>query len=70
MVEDQETEDLHFNILKEYKRETNMDENEFLHYDTPCTVDNQIMLLKQAGFSEVKKVWREENTTMLVAKKK
>lgn len=39
------------------------------HYDTPCTIDNQIRLLKDAGFKTVEKVFRIENTTILVAYK-
>ncbi len=44
-------------------------EDEFIHYDTPCTVENQIRLLKGAGFKNVQQVMRIENTTMLVARK-
>ena len=45
----------------------NISENAFYHYDTPCTVNNQITMLKQAGFSEVVQKFRIENTTILCA---
>jgi hypothetical protein len=40
-----------------------------LNNHTPCTLDNQIAILKKAGFSSVKMVWRIKNTTIVVAKK-
>jgi len=39
------------------------------HYDTPCTVENQIKMLLTAGFSKVNKVWQKGNTVILVATK-
>ncbi len=39
------------------------------HYDIPCTVAQQIALLREAGFSAVQSLYREENTTLLAAKK-
>lgn len=50
-------------------KEQGLKDDEFFHYDTPCTIDNQIMLLKKAGFKAVEQVLRIENTTILVAKK-
>jgi len=39
------------------------------HYDTPLTVAHQVELLLSASFVTVRKVWREQNTTLLIAKK-
>ena len=47
----------------------NISEDEFYHYDTPFTVDNQIKMLREAGFGAVEMIMRIENTTMLVARK-
>ena len=69
MVLTQTEEDHWFRENARLRKEQGIGEDEFYHYDTPCTVDNQIMLLKSAGFSSVKQVFRKENTTMLVAKK-
>lgn len=59
-----------FSENERLRRKQGIGENEFFHYDTPCTVDNQIKMLKNAGFSDVEKVMRIENTTMLVARKR
>ncbi len=69
MVLTQAEEDHWFSENERLRKEQGIDEEEFYHYDTPCTVDNQIVLLKSAGFSSVEQVFRKENTTMLVAKK-
>lgn len=42
---------------------------EYYHYDTPCTVDNQIKMLMNAGFSSVERVFRKGGTTLLLARK-
>ncbi len=69
MVTDQDEEDFYFEENKRIRKEQNLSNNEFYHYDTPCTIDNQIKLFKNAGFKTVTKVWRVENTTMIVAEK-
>lgn len=69
MVIDQVVEDKLFAENARIRREMNAPDNEFYHFDTPCTVDNQIAMLKKAGFSAVEMVWRVENTTIIVARK-
>lgn len=69
MVESQEDEDFYYSENKRIREEQNIPEGEFYHYDTPCTIDNQIKLLTKAGFKVVKMNWRMENTTIIVAKK-
>lgn len=69
MVQSQEEEDLYFRENERIRREMGLSDDEFYHYDTPCTITNQITMLKTAGFSNVKQVFREENTTILVAEK-
>lgn len=69
MVLTQDEEDHWFRENARLRKEQGIGEDEFYHYDTPCTVKNQIRLLKSAGFSSVEQVFRKENTTMLVAKK-
>ena len=69
MVLKQEEEDFYFLENERMRKEQNIPEGVFCHYDTPCTVENQIKLLKNAGFKTVKQVFRMENTTMLVASK-
>ena len=69
MVETEEEESRWFSENKRIRKEQGIGENEYFHYDTPCTVNNQIRLLNSAGFATVKQVMRIENTTMLVARK-
>ncbi len=69
MVEKQEEEDFWFSENEKLHKENGITDEGYYHYDTPCTIDNQIMLLKKVGFSKVTKVFRVENTTMLIAEK-
>ncbi len=64
MVTDQKDEDFYFSEMKRIRQVQNLNDDEFYHYDTPCTIDNQIKLFKNAGFKTAKKVWRLENTTI------
>ena len=66
----QEMEDFYFSEYRRLKNEQGIvvDGREY-HYDTPCTVMNQIKLLLEAGFSNVNEVWRKGNSVTLVAEK-
>ena len=67
MVDTQEEEDFYYAENRRIRKEMGIPEDEFYHYDTPCTVCNQITMLKQAGFSEILQKFRMENTTILCA---
>lgn len=69
MVEKQEEEDLWFAEKERILKENGISGEDYYHYDTPCTVSNQISLMKKAGFKKVTQVFRIENTTMLIAEK-
>lgn len=69
MVSTKNEEDFFFAEYARLRREQNIPDGVFCHYDTPCTVENQIRMLREAGFSPVEQVFRIENTTMLIAKK-
>ena len=69
MVESQEEEDLFFAENARLRKEMNISENEFYHYDTPCTVENQIKMFTAAGFAAAEKIFRMENTTIIIAYK-
>lgn len=69
MVEKQEEEDFWFSESARLRAEQGVPDGVFCHYDTPCTMANQIKMMQSAGFENVEKVFRIENTTMLIARK-
>ena len=69
MVIDQKDEDFYFKENERIRKEQNIPVSEFYHYDTPCTIDNQLKMLSIAKFEHVEMVWRKENTTLIVAEK-
>jgi cyclopropane fatty-acyl-phospholipid synthase-like methyltransferase len=69
MADTQEQEDYFFAELARMRAEQGIPEDVFVHYDTPCTIANQIAMLKDAGFATVEQVMRIGGTCMLVAKK-
>lgn len=69
MLEKQEEEDYYFSENKRLRKEYGIKECEFYHYDTPCTISNQIDMLLKAGFQNAEMSWREGNTTIVVAQK-
>lgn len=68
VASNQEEEDYYFSENKRIRSKLGIT-NGFYHYDTPCTVENQIQMLYNAGFKSVEKVWQHENTVILLAKK-
>ncbi len=69
MVEKQEEEDFRKEENIRIRNEKGIPEGEFYHYDIPFTIENQIAVLKEAGFAKVEKVFRINNSTILVANK-
>lgn len=69
MVESLHEEELYFSEYEKRQKQMGIGENEFYHFDTPCTIENQIKMFTIAGFETVKKVFRMENTTIITAKK-
>jgi len=65
----QEKEDFYFSEYERLKKEQELNDEKQYHYDTPCTVSNQIQMLSESGFTSIKEVWRRENTVILVAEK-
>jgi tRNA (cmo5U34)-methyltransferase len=69
MVMEQTDEDFYFKENERIRKVENIPDGEFYHYDTPCTIDNQLQMLRTAGFGKVERVWRMANTTIIVAGK-
>jgi ubiquinone/menaquinone biosynthesis C-methylase UbiE len=67
MAKNQNEEDFYFAENKRMREEQNILEGEFYHYDTPCTVENQIRALKSAGFKNVRKVWEGKGNTVIIS---
>lgn len=66
MVKEQAEEDFYFAEAKRMRAEQGIPENEFIHFDTPCTIKNQLKMFKSAGFKDSKKVWQKGNTAIIV----
>ncbi len=69
MVADQREADRLAARNRELRERQGIHADENYHFDTPCTVATQIRLLREAGFQSVEMAWRQENTTLLIAKK-
>ncbi len=69
MVEKQEEEDFFAAENARIRRELGISQSDFYHFDTPCTMQNQIRLLYAAGFAHVEQVFRKGNTTIVVAQR-
>jgi tRNA (cmo5U34)-methyltransferase len=68
MAPNQEFEDFHFAEKKRIYAEQGLKEGRY-HYDTPCTVENQVGLMQKAGFSRVEIVWQKRKLAIIKAGK-
>ena len=68
VAKNQAEEDYLFAELNRLRKGQNINEDEFVHFDTPCTVEKQIEMFKNAGFKETKKVWQKGQTAIIVNK--
>ena len=68
VAKNQAEEDYLFSDLNRIRKEQNIKEDEFLHFDTPCTVENQIEMFKNTGFKESEKVLQKGQTAIIVNK--
>jgi tRNA (cmo5U34)-methyltransferase len=68
MAPTQKFEDFHFAEKKRLFAEQKLS-RELYHCDTPCTVENQIKLLKQSGFISIQLIWERKNFAILKADK-
>lgn len=59
----------YFETLKRLKQEQGIFDDGFYHYDTPLTVQHEINILQQAGFSEVRSLKNWGATYTLFAKR-
>lgn len=59
----------YFENLQRLKEEQNITDDEFYHYDTPLTVEHEIQILKEAGFTNVEILKNWSATYTLRAKR-
>lgn len=57
----------HFAENEKIRSSAGLGETAFYHYDTPCTPQHQMEMLKTAGFKSSKQVFHQGNTTMLLS---
>ena len=65
MVVNQEEEDFYYNENRRLRKEQGIKDGEFYHYDTPCTIDNELNMFREAGFKNSLVRWRGGNTTIV-----
>ena len=67
-AESEELEAEYFRELERLKREQNITDDGFYHYDTPLTVEHETEVLREAGFSDVRilKNWAATYTVRAV----
>lgn len=68
VAKNQEEENYFFSELNRIRNEKNIGKNELVHFDTPCTIENQIIMFKSAGFKESKKVWQKAQMAIILNK--
>ena len=69
MARDDEEESALFAECARLRQEQALPDDNFYHFDTPCTAENQKKLLNEAGFAEVTEHFRIGGTVMLIARK-
>ena len=68
-AESEELEEEYFRNLEQLRREQDLPDGVFFHYDTPLTVEHEMQVLRQAGFAEVRKMKTWGTTVTLLAGK-
>ncbi len=69
MVDTQEEETFFFEENRRLRKENGVPSDAYYHVDTPCTIDNTMVLLKKAGFASVECRMRIGGTALLLARK-
>jgi len=69
MVMDVEEEQFFLKENQRLRNEQGISHDELYHYDIPFTIGHQKILLSEAGFRDIKQVFRMGATTILVCKK-
>lgn len=68
-AESEAEERLYFQELRRLKGEQGIGEETLCHYDTPLTVEHEMVILQEAGFAQVEVLARWENTCCVRARR-
>ena len=68
-AENQKQQEQFFRELETLKKENGIEDEDFYHFDTPLTVENEIAVLKQAGFETVNDIRNWDCTHVILAVK-
>ena len=68
-AESEALEEEYFRSLAQLKKEQGLLEGGFFHYDTPLTVEHEMQVLRQAGFSDIRILKSWGSTCTLIAEK-
>ena len=69
MVDTQAEENLHFAESARLRQTQGLCQDSYFHFDTPCTVETQLALLREAGFARVEHLFRKGGTSVILAAK-
>lgn len=69
MLTDEDEERRLFAENDRIRSEMGIPEGDFYHFDTPCTIDNQLAMFSKAGFASAAHIFRIGNTSIIVAQK-
>lgn len=64
-----EEEEILRNVYWEKRRKFEIPENQFVHFDIPLTLEHEITLLQESGFSNIEVADSIEGATLMIAKK-
>lgn len=69
VADDEECEDFLFAECERRRKKWQIPENQFVHFDTPLTLEHELELLRKAGFSQVEVLGAIDDTPMIRAVK-
>ncbi len=69
MVETNEEESFFFFENARLRAELGIGADEFYHYDTPCSIENQINMFETSGFINIEQLFRIGGTTIIIGRK-
>lgn len=69
VAKDLAEEDFFFNESDKIRKSENIASEVLIHFDTPCCVETQLRLFREAGFRTQEKLWQVGQTAVFRSKK-